>query len=196
MRSTRSSVLAVVGAVVLAALASLALPEPAHACSCAGSGSPKNALREADAVFFGKVTAMTIDQRHPEQISSADPVLVEFNVSRVWKGPLRETMTVETERMGISCGYEFAVGHRYVVYAYDGHTGLCTRTRTMWLAARDFAALGLGERPKSAMQEEGSAAPRGTCNAPGHADRNRTDLAAIASIAGVVALSAWRKRGL
>lgn len=133
-------------AVALALLALLMLPEPAHACLCASSGSPREAMAEADAVFFGKVTSLTAHSRRDGSISSADPVTVEFDVIRVWKGPPHDTLTVETERMGISCGYEFKEGRRYIVYTWGGNrTGRCTRTAPAWLAARDFAALGLKE---------------------------------------------------
>ena len=205
MRSTPAAVGSIVGAVILVTLVSLALTEPVHACSCAGSDSPKNALRKADAVFFGRVAAMTIVQRHPEKISTSDPVLVEFSVSRVWKGPLSETMTVETERSGISCGYEFSVGHLYIVYAYDGYTGSCMRTRPVWLAARDFAALGSGERPESATPVPPTPAPvveptardqrdGGSCGNTGNAARGPADFAHLALLTGMAWLLVGRRK--
>ena len=58
-------------------------------------------MAEADAVFLGKVAAIhrpgpTLRNGQPV-ISSADMVKVDFRVSKVWKGPRRETLTVETE---------------------------------------------------------------------------------------------------
>lgn len=187
--------------VVLSLLTLFMLPRTTHACLCASSGSPKEAMAKADAVFLGKVIAVhlpgpTLRNGQPV-ISSADMVKVDFRVSKVWKGPRREILTVETERSEISCGFEFEEGRRYIVYTWGGNrTGFCTRTAPAWLAARDFTALGFGERPESAMQKEGTTSSPGTCNAPAHAGRNRTDLAAIASIIRVAALSAWRKRRL
>lgn len=139
----------------LSLLALLMFPKPAHACMCGPSGAPRDAMAKADAVFAGQVVAINEPGPYLRNgqmvIGSADLVKVEFNVGRVWKGPRPETITVETERMGISCGYEFKEGRRYIVYAWGGNrTGLCTRTAPVWLAARDFAALGLGERPEPA----------------------------------------------
>jgi hypothetical protein len=203
----RRNLVFLAGVVALILLAPMIFPKPAHACMCARSGSPKDALRDADTVFLGRVAEMTVAQRHPTQLSSADPVTVEFNVSRVWKGPRRETLTVETERMGISCGYEFAVGHWYIVYAYDGHTGLCTRTGPVWLAVRDFAALGLGERPDSTTGAKtmptpvvGRAEERqprgGGCGNSAATGGNPTDFTPLALLVGIVWVGArgWRRQ--
>ena len=142
---------------------------------------------------------MTVRNRQDGSISSADPVTVEFDVIRVWKGPLRETLTVKTERMGISCGYEFKEGRRYIVYAYDGYTGLCTRTAPAWLAVRDFAALGFGQNPGTAAEgviRNGNAGePRGGgCTRQANGGGSGADAATLALLAGVAALSAIRGR--
>ena len=193
-------------AVTLAVLIPLALPKPAHACYCGDSGSPREAMAEADAVFFGKV--VTIQAPGPRfrkgqlGISSADLVTVEFRVRRVWKGPIRDTLSVQTERSEISCGFEFKEGREYIVYTWRGNrTGLCTRTAPAWLAARDFAALGFGNGPESAGAPAGnlsdtptSGGPR--CNAPARPGRNRMDLAALGLLAGAVILGARPKRRL
>lgn len=192
-------------AVILPLLIPLALPKLAHACSCAPSGSPKEAMAEANAVFFGKVVAIRTPGprlRNGEWvISSADPMTVEFDVVRVWKGPIRQNLSVQTERYEVSCGFGFKEGRRYIVYAYDGHTGLCTRTAPAWLAARDFAALGLGQYPESPGAPDGKLSETPTsggpgCNAPARPDRNRMDFAAVGLLAGVVVLGARPKRRL
>ncbi len=207
MRVHRAAIVATTVGVALCMLTLLAMPKPAHACSCARSGSPKQALKEADGVFLGRVTSMMVLSREAGRLSSADPVFVEFKVARVWKGPRHETLTVETERMGLSCGFEFAVGRRYVVYAYDGYTGLCTRTAPMWLAARDFAALGLGQSPASALPVERSAeeavpssdetVPRGSgCTQTANGGGQRFDSSMLAMLAGMIWLAAvrWRRK--
>lgn len=135
MLPKRGNLAAAAVGVALCLLTVLLPAKPAHACMCGASGSPRDAMAEADAVFFGRVTGMTVRSKEPGRISSADPVTVEFDVIRVWKGPLRESLTVETERLGISCGYEFAVGRRYMVYTWGGgRTGRCTRTAPVWLS--------------------------------------------------------------
>jgi len=191
--------------IFLCLLTIFALPRPAHACLCASSGSPREAMAEVDAVFFGKVVATQTPGprlRNGEWvISSADPMTVEFDVIRVWKGPIRQNLSVQTERYEASCGFGFKEGRRYIVYAYDGHTGLCTRTAPAWLAARDFAALGLGQYPESsgAPDDKLSETPTsgGTgCNAPTRPGRSRTDFAALGLLAGAVILGARPKRRL
>ena len=156
-------------------------------------------------MFVGKVVAIQTPDprlRNGEQvISSADPVTVEFDVIKVWKGPLRETLTVDTERSEISCGFEFKEGRRYVVYAYDGYTGFCTRTAPAWLAVRDFTALGFGQDPEPAGAPDGKLPETSTsdgpgCNAPARPGRNRMDFAALALLAGVAILGARPKRRL
>ena len=190
----------------LSLLALLMFPKPAHACMCGDSGSPREAMAKADEVFFGRVTGMTVRSRESGLISSADPVTVEFDVIRVWKGPLRETLTVETERMGISCGYEFKEGRRYIVYTWGGNrTGLCTRTAPVWLAARDFAALGLGRSPELIAEGLPTPAPivepaaknqpsGGGCGNTASASHNPADLAPLALLAGTLWLGARRRR--
>ena len=159
-------------------------------------------MAEADAVFFGRVAEMTVRSRESGQISSADLVTVEFDLIRVWKGPLRETLTVKTERMGISCGYEFREGRRYVVYTWDGNrTGLCTRTAPTWRAARDFATLGFDQSPEIAaegvIQDGNSGEPRGGgCTRQANGGGIGADAATLALLAGVAVLGAsrWRRR--
>ena len=195
-------------AVVLGLLIPLALPKPAYACLCSSSGSPKEAMAKADAVFFGRVTATTALNRPDGSLSSADPVTVEFDVIGVWKGPPRETLTVETERSGISCGFEFKEGRRYIVYTWGGNrTGVCTRTAPIWLAARDFAVLGRGSPPESAPDARPNPEPvaalptdapsRGSgCGKSEKAGGSPTDLAPLILLAGLAWLGSgrWRRR--
>ena len=57
----------------------------------------------------------------------------QFQVSRIWKGEVSETLTVRTFPPGGLCGYEFEAGKAYLVFAgrYDGvlSTSICTRTQ-------------------------------------------------------------------
>ena len=92
--------------------------------------------------------------------SSADPVSVKFNVSRVWKGPRSDTITIKTVRSEASCGYEFEEGRRYIVFARNGETGLCSRTAGLGNAVADLAALGDGWQPESPAD---SVRPLGGC---------------------------------
>ena len=168
-------------------------------------------MAEADAVFTGRVVALHIPGpsfRNGEWvISSGDLVTVEFKVNRVWKGPRQETLTVETERLGMSCGFEFKEGRKYIVYAWDGsRTGLCTRTAPTWMALVDFAALGEGWRPASDATPP-DAAPLPTtphpdadttsggrsCGVSAGARRNTADGDMLGLLAGLVWLGVLRR---
>ena len=179
---------------------------PAAACSCAGL-TPAQAFERADSVFVGEVTSFKVKSGLFGK-SSIDPTTVDFTVMEVWKGPQQRTLTIRTVRSEVSCGYEFVEGLRYLVYARDGQTGLCDRTALTIQAAEELASLGDGWRPEPsgetvwAPTPEASASeapePDGTggCNASSTAGRSPTDLALLASLAGLVAANAWRKRGL
>lgn len=77
---------------------------PALGCSCAGM--PERQLVDAaDAVFVGTVA----DRRAPspdEVVSTADPVVWTFVVSKVYKGRVLARQEVVSERIGASCGLE------------------------------------------------------------------------------------------
>lgn len=121
----------------------VSVPRVAQACSCAVMGGEserertREAAKRATAVFSGEVVNI---EPSGSAFSSAAPVRVVLDVSRVWKGPAYETLTVETARSGASCGYDFDEGRRYLVYAdksslpEGGDTeslqvGLCGATR-------------------------------------------------------------------
>jgi hypothetical protein len=120
--------------------------QPAAACSCIMPGTPVEEMDRSAAVFSGKV--VHLDTSTAPIISSADPVVVGFDVSTIWKGPQEAQLAITTARSSASCGFEFQLGVEYIVYAYEGEvgleTGLCTRTAPLAMAADDLAALGEG----------------------------------------------------
>ncbi len=126
MRQVRMIV--VTGVVALGLL----LPaQPAWACSCAGE--PESALRRrADAVFTGRVMTRADPGGIGAMLSSGRPVRWTFAVDGVEKGRVAATEAVESAADEASCGYGFAVGGRYRVFAdRDGDTlttGLCDGT--------------------------------------------------------------------
>lgn len=183
--------LALVCGLAAALLVLLSGAESAHACTCASSGSPAEALERADAVFAGKVTSIKFKGTSPYRLSSVHPVEVEFRVSQVWKGPLQETLTVETENSEISCGYEFEKGQTYIVYATDGYTGLCSRTAPAWRSFADLMALGPGARPASTPT---TAAGGGmVCGAAALKGNRRVEVATAGLLAGAIALGIRRR---
>ena len=93
-------------------------PHESSACSCIIESSDE-ALENSVAVFSGKVTKITEDQPTWPIISSAEPVTVEFQVYRVWKGPSEKTIKITTASDEGTCGYGFEMGKTYLVYSYE-----------------------------------------------------------------------------
>jgi hypothetical protein len=87
---------------------------PAWACSCA----QVDALQFADVAFVGRVVSIGTDADGGRR--------VEFAVESVQKGTAGSTVTLTTSGSSASCGFDFAAGHRYRVFARSGQTTLCS----------------------------------------------------------------------
>jgi hypothetical protein len=73
------------------------------------------------------VRAVVTDLREPFLAMRSDaPVRVRLAVERVDKGEAGDEITLTTALSGASCGFAFERGHRYLIYARDGETGLCS----------------------------------------------------------------------
>lgn len=148
-----SMLLAIVSIFVISSLS-------AFACSCVELGTPLEQLEWANAVFTGKV--VDIDIPRGIVISSADPVKVTFEVSKIWKGTDDKTLVVTTAREGASCGYSFERGESYLVYAYLDQPGnvlqatSCSRTALLSDAEEDLAKLGKSFAPTTTISSEGN----------------------------------------
>ena len=135
----------------------LASPGQVHACKCAVSATPAEELEKSSAVFAGRVVSV----RHSYDLNAAsytpdDRTTVGFEVSAVWRGTVHEDMSITTPPTGGSCGFTFAEGEEYVVYAHDsaygddGYTvGICSRTALLRQAQADIGALGEGRAPQA-----------------------------------------------
>jgi hypothetical protein len=118
----------------------LDLPVGQAAYKCKGSGSPRQELENATAVFIGKVAR--INEDGPTRI-------VEFIVEKVWKGPSSKRLTVHTGKN--LYGYGFTKTERYLIYAYgekELETSRCSRTQSLELASLDLKELGEGKAPQ------------------------------------------------
>jgi hypothetical protein len=133
--STRALILTVKAVAALLA----ASVTPADACSCLASGPACQSFWKADAVFDGTVTAMhpitreeTIPPQRTVQITDSQ---VTMSVRQAWKGLDAAITDVITSSSGASCGFDFKIGRRYLVFAHrnasDGrlHVSLCSFTR-------------------------------------------------------------------
>ena len=106
------------------------------ACKCVQT-SQSEAIREAHAVFRGKVVSIqhlnAIPQRDPNTGRTTflppqtdDRQIVTFLVELEWKGSIaRQVKVLVTARPRMCDGYQFKEGVRYVVYATE-------KTRTDW----------------------------------------------------------------
>jgi hypothetical protein len=128
----------------------------ANACSCAGAGSPCEAVGVAASVFVGTVTSVKEGERKRKTNGELDftPRLVRFSVGHSFTGATGAEVEVATGLGEGDCGYPFAKGLSYVVYAYRGekderlYTSACTRTRRVVAAAEDLRYLrGLASAP-------------------------------------------------
>ena len=160
-----------------AALLWLATPRCVFACSCVAPGPPDVEVAQSVAVFAGRV--IQVEQPNGPLVSSADPVRVTLQVATVWKGPVEPTVVVQTVRESASCGFPFAMGQDYLVYARGTETSLevslCSRTRSLTDAATDMRQLGPGMPAPQDAQSPVPAPP--TTDAPG-AVRTQTPVAA------------------
>lgn len=141
--------------VFLLSTALLAKPGAVFACSCAEQPSVEKLMKEElnrkTVIFAGKVIKVT-PPRKKLTMSTADLVQVDFEVSTVWKGELKQKAAIYTAMSSASCGYEgFNVGTAYIVSAYEDSgklaTGICEYTKPLPSAGDEVKALGEGYAP-------------------------------------------------
>ena len=126
-------------------------PSAVSACSCVPFTKPQM-VENASVIFSGTVTGTS--RGFPFGLgctaSSADPVLVTFDVESVYKGDAPRQVTVSTVVGGASCGYEFQSGKRYTVFATGPRdkleTNLCRGNVEDAIAPSEYG-LGPGRPP-------------------------------------------------
>lgn len=126
--------------------------EAVEACRCRPPPPPKESLKQAGAVFAGKVVDIKYDD-------GKSRMTVTIEVAATWKGDVGKTVEVQTATSSAACGYNFQKGNSYLVYCLkspdkkDGkqpplRTNICTRTRPMSQANDDLKDLGKGVKPQ------------------------------------------------
>ncbi|MFB9330362.1 hypothetical protein ACFFSY_30825 [Paenibacillus aurantiacus] len=145
----------------LYAAAGIAIPSPSvsYACSCADV-QPDEALAGAKLVFAGEVLRVKEQQRPagilgPIEYREAN----QFKVTALWKGVDQSEQIVFDNGSESSCGIDFKVGTRYLVYAYqerngDAYTGLCS-AKELAAAGDDLRMLGPGSEPQRIVDLDG-----------------------------------------
>lgn len=130
---------------LLVGLAFAARTERAFACTCGGL-TPLEVLAydEFEAVFAGEVIAG----------GGYNVAVVEFQVSRVWKGDLDATEVMRKGGLGTTCDFGLEVGKEYLAYAYRDQPGeplkvdLCTTPLLEYAYEElDLDARGPGQPP-------------------------------------------------
>jgi hypothetical protein len=151
-------------AAALTALCALA-PARARACSCMQQ-SQRDAFEQAVAVFEGHVLEVKPSATEPE----ISPVTVRFKVVQAWKGAEGEEVVLNTAANSAMCGYAFAAGKSYLVYASatEGKldVSLCSRTQPSAAAGEDLKALGLGATPVDPKADPHAAPPAAATDEP------------------------------
>jgi len=105
---------------------------PAGACACADMGSLADEYRQSDAVFVGRIVSIEISAEVVKG-HRIEHMTATFKVERRWKGPSVRRLrvgTCGTQTMVCTCGVDFQLGQRYVVFA-EGKpltTSSCNRT--------------------------------------------------------------------
>lgn len=120
-------------------------PNRTYACSCVEPGSPSDELDRSAAVFASEVVSIG----EPERGGWAEyQVMIEFDVSAVWKGPDHQTVYLMTSPSPGMCGYSFVMGREYLVYSTGGsQVSMCSRTRPLSGAEFDLEELGADRSP-------------------------------------------------
>lgn len=128
--------------------------EAAFACSCL-TPTIKEARHRADGVFLGTIKTVTF----LEPLNPGSRVAVEFEVSRVWKGPVTKQFEMRSLVETTLCeGFfrnDLVVGKQLLVFAnrvLDGlrfsySTNICTRTGPPERYGKSLQLLGEGRLP-------------------------------------------------
>jgi len=134
------------------------------AAECPVFGTPSEELKDADAVFSGKVIAKEL--RKITDASSEDfggkRLFVKLKVNRWWKGSGDDEIVLQTSIVYFADtmkeygeGFRFQNSESYLVYAfyYNGAFGTsgCKRTRILSEVDGDLKELGEGFPPKTAQ---------------------------------------------
>ena len=154
---TLATLLTTLGALLLCGI------ETAQACSCVtvGKFEPCQAYGSASAVFVGVATG--VEKRKIEDVRAerkradageySPSVIYSFAVEEAFGGIEGSEVKIGTNSGGGDCGYQFAKGERYLIYAYGDRrkgnlsTSICTPTKPIEKAEDELKFLrGLASR--------------------------------------------------
>ncbi len=146
MSTQKTNRRSVVVFVILIAVTAWVYTPSVFACPCPEKPDPLTALKQSVAVFSGQV--LNIDEEGDLSPKTGTRMRkVAFSVDRAWKGIERIVIKIHTEKDSVACGYAFATGNTYLVYAH-GEKGnlqvsLCSRTQKLGdVRSEEMAVLG------------------------------------------------------
>lgn len=123
----------------------------AAACTCAGRRNVENfqpcgIFWSADVVFIGTAEKVSIVQLGTDEKNRYSKMVVRFSIEKPIRGVEGQTVEVETNSNGGTCGYPFVEGERYFAYLRRGKDGklserLCGPTIPLKDAAADLEYL-------------------------------------------------------
>ena len=105
------------------------------ACTCVDMGSLADEYHHSSAVFLGQIVSLEISTKVIDG-ERFENMIATFNVERRWKGPTVRRLRVQTcgtQALVCTCGFDFQLGQRYVIFA-DGtplKTSSCNRSASL-----------------------------------------------------------------
>jgi hypothetical protein len=172
-------------------------PNTSYACSCVAPGPVERELKESDAVFSGKVVNIVDENKSKLIKSSADPIAVTFEVEESWKGKIQKQVTVYTAYSSASCGFDFTLNQKYLVYAYE-HDGtlkvfLCSRTAQLLSATDDITELRKIEKSSKPLSSD-TDERKSKNQIPSENSKNNTPIYTISIIMGLALVALYITR--
>ncbi|MDG1994534.1 MAG: hypothetical protein P8J16_08705 [Polaribacter sp.] len=95
-----------------------------YACDCDGVLTVEKAYKQSEKVFTGKIISVKpynskIYENGDETVEEYSTVSVKIEITSLFKGQSKNTIEIITGIGGGDCGYEFAIGEEYLIFAYD-----------------------------------------------------------------------------
>jgi len=124
---------------LLAVLMSLIQLPRVEACSCSGIVLMGDYERSS-LVFVGRVVSGRLTKVIDSELGELEEVEVTFEISEQLKGAATKTVTVTTPLGNGECGFAFAIGREYLVFARGAslRTDSCTNTRPLGREANEM----------------------------------------------------------
>jgi hypothetical protein len=127
---------------LLCIIAILCAARPVGACTCSDLGSLADEYRHSSAVFVGRIVSLKNSSKVIDGVT-VENMIATFDVGRRWKGPTVRRLRVQTcgtQKLVCTCGVDFQLGQRYLIFA-DGNplqTSSCNRTKIARSAGKNL----------------------------------------------------------